>query len=148
MAPRALLAFGLSAAGVGLLLLRGLSPESSWTALLPGFLACGAGMGIFNVVRTEATVSMVPPERAGEASGIGGTFQELGVALGVALLGSLFQHRVGEGFTAALDDVFLVAGVIAFAAAVIVVVTLGSRPPVARETVTPRRGTDVPRPGR
>jgi EmrB/QacA subfamily drug resistance transporter len=123
--PRALLATGLAATGTGLLALRGLTPDSAWTALLPGLLCCGLGMGIFNVVRTQAIVSMVPSHRAGEASGIGSTFQELGVALGVAVLGSLFQNRLAaDGFTAALDSVFLVSGVIAFAATAIALLTV------------------------
>ncbi|MEK8142765.1 hypothetical protein NKH18_12680 [Streptomyces sp. M10(2022)] len=56
-----LLTLGLVLAGVGLLLLRGLTPTSTWDAMLPGFIVCGLGVGIFNVVRVETTVSLVPP---------------------------------------------------------------------------------------
>jgi EmrB/QacA subfamily drug resistance transporter len=92
--PRVLLTVGLAVTGAGLLLLRGLSADSSWTAMLAGFIVCGLGVGVFNVVRAETAVSLVPPERSGEASGIGSTFQEIGVTLGIAVLGAVFQHRM------------------------------------------------------
>ncbi|MCW5249031.1 MULTISPECIES: MFS transporter [unclassified Streptomyces] len=94
VSPRLLLTLGLALAGVGLFLLRGLSPDDTWDAMLPGFIVCGLGVGVFNVVRAETTVSLVPPSRSGEASGVGSTFQEVGVALGIAVLGALFQHRM------------------------------------------------------
>jgi fucose permease len=144
LSSRLLMTLGLALTGGGLLLLRGLSPSSSWTALLAGFLVCGAGVGVFNVVRAETAVSLVPPSRSGEASGIGSTFQEVGVALGIAVLGALFQHRmrgsgpglpaaggstvlsapVGRDFVHAMDQVFLVAGVAALAGALIVLLTV------------------------
>lgn len=92
--PRLLLTLGLVLAGVGLLMLRGLTPTSTWDAMLVGFIVCGLGVGVFNVVRAETTVSLVPPSRSGEASGVSSTFQEVGVALGIAVLGALFQHRM------------------------------------------------------
>src|SRR5437764_6255940 len=40
---RFLLGAGLGAVGLGLFLMRGLTPSSQWTALLPGFIVAGAG---------------------------------------------------------------------------------------------------------
>jgi len=48
-APARLLLFGgLALTGVGLMLMRGLTGTSSWTALLPGFIVAGAGVGLIN----------------------------------------------------------------------------------------------------
>src|SRR5919204_486813 len=45
---RALMGAGLTLVGVGLLLMRGLDPSSGWTAVLPGFILAGAGIGMTN----------------------------------------------------------------------------------------------------
>ena len=55
-------------------------------------------MGLFNPIRTELSVSTVSPERAGVASGINATFQQVGAAIGVAGLGAFFQNRVHHYF--------------------------------------------------
>ncbi|QKW07480.1 MFS transporter [Streptomyces sp. NA04227] len=148
ISPRLLMTVGLALTGGGLLLLTGLEADKSWTQLLAGFIVCGFGAGVFNVVRSEATVSLVPPSRSGEASGVGSTFQEVGVAFGIAVLGSLFHNQVvadaeatgvPEGavqdaamsintFTDALDDVFLWGGIIALAAALLILVTFRHTP--------------------
>lgn len=103
--PRILLTLGLALTGVGLILLRGLTPHSSWDEMLVGFVVSGLGVGVFNVVRAETAVSLVPPSRSGEASGISSTFQEVGVALGIAVLGALFQHKMVSAAAGAAPDV-------------------------------------------
>ncbi|MGH9409383.1 MAG: MFS transporter, partial [Vicinamibacterales bacterium] len=45
---RALMAIGLGGVGAGLALMTGLSAHSSWTALLPGFIVAGIGVGLLN----------------------------------------------------------------------------------------------------
>ena len=57
---RVLMAVGLVAVGAGLLLMSGLSAGSSWTALLPGFLVAGVGVGLLNPVIADVAVSVVP----------------------------------------------------------------------------------------
>src|SRR5207302_6561573 len=42
---RFLLGGGLVMVGLGLFLMRGITPTSSWTELLPGFIVAGAGVG-------------------------------------------------------------------------------------------------------
>lgn len=87
---------GLLLTGVGLLLMRALSVDSSWAVLVPGFVVAGAGVGLFNPVRAHSAVALVPPQEAGMSSGASSTFQEIGVALGIAGFGSLFQARVAD----------------------------------------------------
>jgi len=57
--------------------------------LLP-FIAIGIGIGIGNSQITNATLSAVNPNIAGEASGINNTARQLGSALGSALIGVVF----------------------------------------------------------
>src|SRR5260370_35984987 len=41
-------------------------------------------------------VGVVPPQRSGMASGINSTFRQVGIATGIALLGTLFSNNVGD----------------------------------------------------
>lgn len=49
----------------------------------------GLGTGLAMTLSTDAVVAAAPPERAGAASSISETAYELGIALGIAVLGSL-----------------------------------------------------------
>ena len=89
-------AIALIAVGLGLVLL--VQPGSSWTALLPSLIVTGIGMGMFNPPRAAVTVGVVGPARAGMASGMGQTFQQVGVAMGVSGFGALFQSCVVSEF--------------------------------------------------
>jgi EmrB/QacA subfamily drug resistance transporter len=81
---RLLMSAGLALAGVGLLVMSGLDADSDWTALLPGFLLAGAGVGLLNPVIADVAMSVVPRERSGMAAGINDTCRQVGVAVGIA----------------------------------------------------------------
>lgn len=53
----------------------------------------GLGVGIAQTLTTDVVVSAVPPHKAGAASAISETAMELGVALGIAILGSSVSLR-------------------------------------------------------
>ncbi|GIH15737.1 MFS transporter [Rugosimonospora africana] len=91
---RFLIGPGLLLVGIGLLLMRGLDAGSSWTHLIPGMLIAGAGTGLVNPPLASTAVGVVTPERAGMASGINSTFRQIGIATGIALLGTLFTGKV------------------------------------------------------
>jgi hypothetical protein len=91
---RFLIAPGLLMVGVGLLLMRGLTESSGWTHLIPGFILAGAGAGTVNPPLASTAIGVVSPDRAGMASGINSTFRQVGIATGIAGLGSLFSHTV------------------------------------------------------
>jgi len=96
---RVLLASGLVLTGVGLLLMRGLTADSHWTAFLPGFLVGGAGVGLVNPALAGTAIGVVPPQRSGMASGINNTFRQVGIATGIAALGALFESRIASALT-------------------------------------------------
>jgi EmrB/QacA subfamily drug resistance transporter len=95
VAARAQLSVGLGLSGLGLLLMSGLSPSDGWTALLPGFMLAGVGVGIVNTVIADVALSVVPKERSGMAAGINDTFRQVGVAVGIAAWGAVFAARGG-----------------------------------------------------
>ena len=108
---RALMAIGLAGVGAGLALMAGLSAHSSWTALLPGFIVAGIGVGLLNPVIADVAVSVVSKDRSGMAAGINDTFRQVAIAVGVAAWGAIFLARgadkiasVASGTPAAAGD--------------------------------------------
>jgi EmrB/QacA subfamily drug resistance transporter len=91
---RFLLSGGLFMTAIGLLLMRGLTVSSHWTALLAGFIIAGAGIGLINPALASAAIGVVPPARAGMASGINNTFRQVGTATGIAVLGAIFESTI------------------------------------------------------
>jgi hypothetical protein len=91
---RVLMGGGLMLVGLGLLLMHGIEVGDRWTVLLPGFLLGGLGIGMANPMIAEAAIGVVPPARAGMASGINSTFRQVGIATGIAALGAVFQSRI------------------------------------------------------
>ena len=104
----------------GLLAIRGLEASSSWTVMLPGLLLLGVGIGLANPAVTYAALGVVPATRSGMASGVNNTFRQVGIAIGIAVLGTLLPARI-EGdpaaFAAALDQILLVSAGVAVAGA-------------------------------
>ena len=141
MPVRVLLAGGLLLVTGGMLLMHGLHTESTWTALLAGFILLGAGIGMVNPPLASTAIGVVDPRRAGMASGVNNTFRQVGIATGIAAFGAIFQHRVqselhvssgglaaiiaGHGeaarhaFVVGLNELFLIAAAVAFVGAVL-----------------------------
>jgi len=90
---------GLGTVGVGLLLMRAVDADSEWTALIPGFVAAGIGIGMVNPALAQTAVGVVPRARSGMGSGINTTFRQVGIATGTAVLGAIFQARVEDRLT-------------------------------------------------
>ena len=86
---------------LGLLLMRGLTPASDWTHLIPGFICAGAGTGLINPPLASTAIGVVRPERAGMASGVNSTFRQIGIAAGIAALGSIFNSALQHNLSSA-----------------------------------------------
>jgi predicted MFS family arabinose efflux permease len=129
---RYLVSPGLLLVGIGLLLMRGLSADSSWTHLIPGFLVAGLGSGLVNAPLASTAVGVVQPHDAGMASGINSTFRQIGVATAVAALGSIFATRLrgathltlAAHYASALDELALITGVLALVAGALTLVLI------------------------
>ncbi|GAA1933238.1 MFS transporter [Streptomyces sodiiphilus] len=87
--PAHVVAAGLAVSAVGHLMLSLVGPSSGLSQLVIGFLLVYAGGGPLIALGTAIVIGSAPPEQAGSASAVSETSTELGMALGVALLGSL-----------------------------------------------------------
>ena len=76
-------------AAVGALILLALSVEGHALIFAVGFGVIGLGAGLGLTLTSALVVDVVEPERAGAAAGMSETSYELGIALGVAVLGSV-----------------------------------------------------------
>ena len=74
--------------------MTGLDAESSWLDLLAGLVVVGAGIGLANPLVTFAHLGVLPPAQGGLASGINNTARQLGLAIGIAVLGALLQSHI------------------------------------------------------
>jgi EmrB/QacA subfamily drug resistance transporter len=129
VAPKWTIGAGLMVVGLGAWLLMLVGPESSWLALIPGFVVIGLGIGVNAPALVSVGMAAVAPEQAGTAAGAVNTARQLGLALGVAVLGTVFrgvatveQPMALSRFVAGLDAAFGVAaavgvgfGLVAFA---------------------------------
>ena len=75
MPPRIVLSTGLAITALGLAVMRGLAASSTWTALIPGLLLIGLGVGLANPAIAAIALGVAPPQRTGMASGISNTFR-------------------------------------------------------------------------
>ncbi|RDI54051.1 MFS transporter [Nocardia mexicana] len=73
--------------------------DAGWAALVPGFLAIGAGVGLATATLGSAATSAVGWERAGMATGALNTAQQLGFTVAIATLGGAFTARAGAVLT-------------------------------------------------
>ena len=80
---------GLLVAAVGLVVVALGESYGGIVVICVGLLVIGAGIGLAFTVSTGAVLGAVPADRAGAASAISETGLELGVALGIAVLGTI-----------------------------------------------------------
>jgi EmrB/QacA subfamily drug resistance transporter len=159
---RGFLGAGLGLVGIGLLLMSGIDANDDWTTLLPGFIVCGIGIGCTNPPLATAAIGVVEPRRSGAASGINSTFRQVGIATGIAALGALFQARVTDelgprlgtavaggvvppgareaahqAFIDGLNEILIVAAVVAFIGGALSFALVRSRDFVAAQAPAP-----------
>lgn len=93
--------FALVAGGLALML--GITDGSTWTHLIPGLLVAGVGIGLVNPPLASTAVGVVEVARAGMASGINSTLRQVGIATGIAALGSIFSQQISAAVTSRLQ---------------------------------------------
>ncbi|WP_406277616.1 MFS transporter [Embleya sp. NBC_00896] len=89
--PKWPLGMGAVFIGAGSLSMTLVGAGSDATALLPGLILAGVGVGLAMPQMAGAALASVPPARAGMAGGALNTFRQLGFALGIAVVGVLFR---------------------------------------------------------
>src|SRR5436190_8126880 len=102
---------GLSIATVGMLLFTQLSLTGSYLGeLFPAVIVTSIGMGLTFVPVTLLATTNVPGEDAGLASGLFNTSQQIGGALGLAILSTLAATRTSNLQSSLGHDAALVSG--------------------------------------
>jgi predicted MFS family arabinose efflux permease len=105
--PRAVSAVGISGLAVGFVLLARLPVHGSYTAdLLPGFVLFGVPLGLAFTAYSVATLTGVASRDAGLASGLNNTFEQVGGAIGTALMASIATARTGDLLHAGVGHLF------------------------------------------
>jgi EmrB/QacA subfamily drug resistance transporter len=81
--------------------------DGSWNSMVFPFIVSGFGIGMVMPPMTSAVMGAVPPERAGQASGVISSFRQIGSVLGIAVMGAVLQNRavtyIQQGVAARLD---------------------------------------------
>jgi len=90
---------GLALTGAGMVAFATLDAASGFPALLAAQLLLGVGIGLAMTPATNAIVSSLPAAKQGVASAVNDTTREIGTALGIALMGSMFN----TGYRHAID---------------------------------------------
>jgi EmrB/QacA subfamily drug resistance transporter len=150
---KTLMLMGTTMSALGLLLATQLRVGTSYPQILASFILIGAGMGVSFVSLTTAGLAGVAPADAGAASGLINVMQQLGAALGLAVLVTVFDsvtsgsHSIGLSHLAGATgpaaasartalvhgmDVTFAAGA-GFALAALAIVALFVRTPASAE---------------
>ncbi|MFE7032817.1 MFS transporter [Streptomyces sp. NPDC057621] len=130
IAPRWTVGLGLLLIAAGNLLQARIDADSTGTVLVPGLIVAGLGVGSVLPTNASALLAEVPRERSGMAGGALNTFRQLGLALGVAVFGSVFADRVADGhgspaaFADGVNATLRIASATALAAGILVLVLL------------------------
>jgi MFS family permease len=97
--------FGLiaEAIGIGYIALV-VGPGVSFPELLPGYLFYGVGIGCAAAQLTNVVLEHVPSVKAGVVSGANATANQVGSALGVAVIGAILTARTISHASAAIAD--------------------------------------------
>jgi EmrB/QacA subfamily drug resistance transporter len=90
-----------------------LGSEAGFWQLAPALLITGIGSGLIMGPYFDIVLAGVDPHETGSASGTLTTLQQVGGALGTAVLGSVFFSGLSSGPTAVAHTLWMVAGMIA-----------------------------------
>jgi predicted MFS family arabinose efflux permease len=130
---KVVMVLGTAIGTAGLLSATGIGASSSYFRIVASLVLIGAGSGATLVALTSASLADVEPEVAGAASGLVNVSQQIGAAVGLAVLVTVFNAfdgsaRLGPGAAGAtahvvhsIDGVFGVASLFALASFLTVV---------------------------
>ena len=136
LGSRWLMAGGMTLLTGSLLLFAQLDASSTFWDILPALLIGGVGMAMTMSPMTSAALSAVSVDKAGVASGVLNTFRQVGGSLGIAIGGAILASYVSvpprspqfaDQFVTGLHHALYTSAGIAFAAALIAVVTIRKR---------------------
>jgi len=165
LGPKVMVPIGLGLAGIGLLTLTRLGVGSTYAAnLLPGLAVMGIGMGLAMPAAIQTATLGVRQDHAGVASAVVSTAQQVGGAIGTAVLNTLATtaatryvttHATSRppapdvllhGSLTAYTTAFAWSGTIFLAGAIVTALVFRRRPATRPEPVVEPAPRSVPEP--
>ncbi|SDJ27894.1 MFS transporter, DHA2 family, multidrug resistance protein [Nonomuraea maritima] len=139
--PGRLIAAGLVIQVVGYLMLTQVGATGGLPLLVAGFIVLYPAVAPSMALTTSLVVGSVPPQKAGAASGLATTCSDLGISLGIAILGSVaaavYRVRISTELPAGLPPEAAAAGRDTLDAAIATTQTLPGE--LAAAVLTPAR---------
>jgi DHA2 family multidrug resistance protein-like MFS transporter len=89
VSPGIIIAVGFTVQVIGYLMLTQVESTAGLPLLIAGFIVLYPAVNPAMALTTDMVVGSVPPEKAGGASGLSTTANDLGISLGIALIGSI-----------------------------------------------------------
>ncbi len=81
-----------------------LDAATTGLGLAPWMLVYGFGLGLTAAQLTNVSLADVPPAKSGQASGTQSTARQVGAALGIAVIGTVFATSLGAAMTDRVSD--------------------------------------------
>ncbi len=132
---RGIVVTGLGLQALGLAMFGVIAHHTtSYTAQLPTLVICGVGMALYFAPTASLVMASVGPDEQGIASGANNAMREVGGALGVAVLSTVFSAQGGYGSARSFTDGLVPAlyvGAAAVAVGAVCALTIPRRRPVA-----------------
>jgi MFS family permease len=108
LSGRTLLTIGLIIVVAGNLLTAiVVAAQLSFLVVAIGMVVTGCGAGLLNGETAKVSMSVIPPERGGMASGIGGTLRSVGLVTGITGLGAILTNETQRHFLQAASAAYL-----------------------------------------
>ena len=140
---KVLMLAGSGLAATGLLVATQLKADTSYPQVLVTLVLIGMGMGVSFVSLTTAGLHEVAPADAGAASGLINVMQQVGAALGLAVLVTVFDSVTKGGFATAtraalvhgIDVTFLAGAIFALGAVAVIALVVRVPSPAVEEAI-------------
>jgi EmrB/QacA subfamily drug resistance transporter len=145
--PRGVLAAGMLVLAVGVGSLALLAEDAAIGWLLAAYLVIGFGYAVLSAPVSTVAVASMPREQAGVAAGLASSARNIGIVLGIAVLGAIVHGRVPVmltpasgatdaalsafrlAYVEALHSAYVVAAAVVLAGAVVAALTMRPTPP-------------------
>jgi EmrB/QacA subfamily drug resistance transporter len=101
--PRIVIPAGLLALAAGLLWIALLDANAGYAPFLGGLLIAGFGIGLTGQAGTDSIIRSLSLRQQGVASAVNDTTREVGSAIGIALMGSIFSTRYIHSLPASIN---------------------------------------------
>jgi MFS family permease len=123
--PKPIVSVGAACIAAGPLLFSQIDAGSGYSALIPGMVVLGIGIGLFYATATTAGVTSVDASRTSLAGGIIYMFQIAGGSIGLGLTTTVFSSA--DNFVDGLQEAFRLDGLLALGGFTLTVLLVGGR---------------------